>query len=222
VALVGFGLDSLIEVTSGFALLWRLHQDKNTLRREEAERLTLRIVGLCFPMLSAYIAYDSLDALLSREAPARSLPGIVIALASLIAMLPEPKDASGPDWVIGGQLSRQRRDYLFAIGGSLLSENVLSNPGTDSPVHQHEFGIHRLGDALPGGINQCPQIGKELFARDRQRRDDGPGRYSRDIRVSTFRHVLPPASRWGARSLRRNCPALLRETPPWPRNRRRL
>src|SRR6266481_1604517 len=86
VALVGFGLDSLVEVTSGAALLWRLHQDKNTLRREAAERLTLRIIGSCFLMLSAYIAYDSLDALLRREAPARSLPGIVIAVASLIAM----------------------------------------------------------------------------------------------------------------------------------------
>ena len=63
VALVGFGLDSLIEVTSGTALLWRLYQDANTLRREQAERLTLRIVGACFLMLSAYIAYDSLASL---------------------------------------------------------------------------------------------------------------------------------------------------------------
>src|SRR5580704_12286958 len=52
IALVGFGLDSLVEVTSGGALLWRLHHDKNTLRREAAERLTLRIVGSCFLMLS--------------------------------------------------------------------------------------------------------------------------------------------------------------------------
>lgn len=86
VALVGFGLDSLIEVTSGAALLWRLHQDKDSLRREAAERFTLRIVGSCFLLLSLYIAYDSLDALLRGEAPARSLPGIVIAVASLIAM----------------------------------------------------------------------------------------------------------------------------------------
>lgn len=73
VALVAFGLDSLIEVTSGAALLWRLHQDKNTLRRESAERLTLRIVGSCFLVLSAYIAYDSLAALLRREAPGEEL-----------------------------------------------------------------------------------------------------------------------------------------------------
>jgi len=86
VALVGFGLDSLIEVTSGAAVLWRLHQDSNTQRRAEADRLTLRIVGSCFLALSAYIAYDSLNSLIGREAPARSIPGIVIAAASLIAM----------------------------------------------------------------------------------------------------------------------------------------
>jgi len=86
VALVGFGLDSVIEVTSGTALLWRLHHDKNTLRREAAEQITLRIVGSCFLVLSAYIAYDSLASLVNREAPARSLPGIVIAAISLIVM----------------------------------------------------------------------------------------------------------------------------------------
>src|SRR5258708_580657 len=86
VALLGFGLDSLIEVTSGAALLWRLHQDKNTLRREDAERLSLRIIGSCFLALSAYIGYDSLASLVSGRAPARSLPGIVIAAASLIPM----------------------------------------------------------------------------------------------------------------------------------------
>ena len=86
VALVAFGLDSLIEVTSGAALLWRLHQDKNALRREAADRLTLRIVGSCFLVLSAYIAYDSLASLVNREAPARSLPGILIAATSLIVM----------------------------------------------------------------------------------------------------------------------------------------
>jgi divalent metal cation (Fe/Co/Zn/Cd) transporter len=75
VALVGFGLDSLIEVTSGAALLWRLDRDGNTFSREKAEQLTLRIVGSCFLLLSVYIGYDSLDSLVSAQAPARSLPG---------------------------------------------------------------------------------------------------------------------------------------------------
>jgi hypothetical protein len=48
VSLVGFGLDSVIEVFSGAALLWRLNHDLNRSRREKVERTTLRIVGWCF------------------------------------------------------------------------------------------------------------------------------------------------------------------------------
>lgn len=86
VALIGFGLDSAIEVASGGAVLWRLHHDKDIARRERAERLALRIVGSCFLALSAYIAYESLESLITAQPPDRSVPGIVIAAASLIVM----------------------------------------------------------------------------------------------------------------------------------------
>lgn len=86
VALVGFGLDSLIEVASGTALLWRLRQDKNVAERENAERLTLRIVGWCLVLLSAYVAYESLDSLITAQASKRSVPGIIVAAASLVVM----------------------------------------------------------------------------------------------------------------------------------------
>src|SRR6266568_5229035 len=55
VSLVGFGLDSLIEVTSGAALLWRPHHDFDPSRREDIERKTLRVVGVCFVALAVYI-----------------------------------------------------------------------------------------------------------------------------------------------------------------------
>jgi divalent metal cation (Fe/Co/Zn/Cd) transporter len=86
IALVGFGFDSLIEVTSGAALLWRLSIDVDEEKRERIEAITLRIVGVCFIVLAIYVSYDSGAALLNRETPARSLPGIVLAVASLIAM----------------------------------------------------------------------------------------------------------------------------------------
>lgn len=85
IALVGFGLDSVIETTSGAALLWRLHLD-DPARRERAERIALKIVGVCFVVLAAYVAYDSGMSLYRRERPDESVPGIVIAVASLIAM----------------------------------------------------------------------------------------------------------------------------------------
>ncbi len=86
VALVGFGFDSLIEVTSGAALLWRLHHDSNEHRREHAERAALRTVGVCFITLALYVAYHSMNSLLAREVPERSLPGIILAIASLVVM----------------------------------------------------------------------------------------------------------------------------------------
>ena len=86
VALVGFGVDSAIEVTSGAAALWRLHRDADEAARERAEHRTLRIIGWCFALLAAYVVYEAVATLVSRRAPDHSLPGIVIAALSLIVM----------------------------------------------------------------------------------------------------------------------------------------
>jgi divalent metal cation (Fe/Co/Zn/Cd) transporter len=86
IALVGFGFDSLIEVTSGAALLWRLNLDADESRRERVEAVTLRIVGVLFLVLAAYVSYDSIKSLIWREQPHESIPGIVLAIASLIVM----------------------------------------------------------------------------------------------------------------------------------------
>ena len=86
IALVGFGFDSLIEVTSGAVLLWRLHTDVNEERRERVEAISLRIVGACFVCLAIYVSYDSINSLIGREAPDESLVGIVLAAVSLVVM----------------------------------------------------------------------------------------------------------------------------------------
>jgi divalent metal cation (Fe/Co/Zn/Cd) transporter len=86
VSLVGFGLDSLIEVTSGAALLWRLHNDLDLSRREQVERAALRTVGACFIALALYILYESGSMLIRHVPPKRSIFGIVIAAISVIVM----------------------------------------------------------------------------------------------------------------------------------------
>lgn len=86
IALVGFGFDSLIEVTSGAVLLWRLHSDVDEARREQVEAISLRIVGVCFVVLAVYVTYDSVKSLFKREAPEESLVGIVLAAVSLVVM----------------------------------------------------------------------------------------------------------------------------------------
>ena len=86
VSLVGFGMDSIIEVASGAALIWRLQQDFDVRRREQVERTALRIVGLCFIALAAYILYESISTLVRRASPDRSNVGIVVAGASVVVM----------------------------------------------------------------------------------------------------------------------------------------
>jgi divalent metal cation (Fe/Co/Zn/Cd) transporter len=85
-ALVGFGLDSIIETASAVVLLWRLRADRDAERRERAERRAHQLVGVSFLLLSAYIAVESIHALWTHEQASRSIPGIVLAAVSLAVM----------------------------------------------------------------------------------------------------------------------------------------
>ena len=86
ISLVGFGLDSFIEVTSGATLLWRMSVDADVQSRERNERLSLRIVGMCFIVLAIYIAYEAVSDLIVQKFPKHSIPGIILACVSLIVM----------------------------------------------------------------------------------------------------------------------------------------
>ncbi len=86
IALVGFGIDSLIETSSGSILLWRLRAERSGQNAEAVERLALRLVGLSFFLLAVYVAADSIKTLWLREKPERSAMGIAIAVLSLIVM----------------------------------------------------------------------------------------------------------------------------------------
>lgn len=85
IALVGFGFDSVIEVTSGAAVLWRMHKDDSP-ERERIERVTLRIVGICFLALAGYISFESLRSFVQHQRPDHSLVGVILAIASLFVM----------------------------------------------------------------------------------------------------------------------------------------
>jgi divalent metal cation (Fe/Co/Zn/Cd) transporter len=86
ISLVGFGIDSSIEVISGATLLWRMTVDADVQSRERNEQMSIRIVGACFILLAIYVAYESASDLFKRQAPQRSVPGIILACVSLIVM----------------------------------------------------------------------------------------------------------------------------------------
>jgi divalent metal cation (Fe/Co/Zn/Cd) transporter len=86
VALIGFGLDSIIEVACAGILIWRLVCHSNVEDEEAREKKALFFVGVTFFLLAAYVGYESISKLLRHEVPQVSIAGIVIAALSMIIM----------------------------------------------------------------------------------------------------------------------------------------
>jgi divalent metal cation (Fe/Co/Zn/Cd) transporter len=129
IALIGFGFDSLIEVTSGAALLWRLRRHEDFARREAAEKTALRIVGGLFFALAAYVVWESADALIRREAPRESVPGIVLAATSLIVMpiLARRKRRVGKNLASEAMVADSRQTELCAYLSAILLGGLALN-----------------------------------------------------------------------------------------------
>jgi divalent metal cation (Fe/Co/Zn/Cd) transporter len=109
IALVGFGLDSVIEVTSGSVLLWRLRSDAKESQREKMETTALKIVGVLFLALALYVGYEAATCLISKKTPDRSPIGIALAGVSLIVM---------------PLLARAKRRVAAQIGSSALTADA--------------------------------------------------------------------------------------------------
>jgi divalent metal cation (Fe/Co/Zn/Cd) transporter len=84
-ALIGFGLDSVIEVSSAAAVAWQFSAREHAVR-EARERTALRVTALSFHVLAAYVAADAVRALTGTGEAERSVPGIVLAALSLAVM----------------------------------------------------------------------------------------------------------------------------------------
>ena len=82
VALVGFGLDSVVEVSSGLIILWQFAHHLP----QERERRALRAMAVAFFALAAYVGVESVRSLLAGDTPETSTVGMVLAVASLLVM----------------------------------------------------------------------------------------------------------------------------------------
>jgi divalent metal cation (Fe/Co/Zn/Cd) transporter len=166
VSLTGFGLDSVIEVTSGTALLWRFHRDSKFSSREQAERNTVRIVGFCFLALAAYITCDSASSLIRHESPEKSIVGILLAVSSVIVMplLAKAKRRIGNAIGSGAMNADARQaDFCSYLSAILLGGLVL----------YAAFGLW-WADAI-GALLMVPIIAKEGVDGLRSRACCGPG-----------------------------------------------
>ncbi|MGV7930226.1 MAG: cation diffusion facilitator family transporter [Spirochaetota bacterium] len=88
IALVGFGLDSVVESLSGLVLIWRLkkHGTISAGEEEEIEEKASRFVGITFFVLGAYVLFESVRKILAGDTAEPSLLGIAIAVLSLVVM----------------------------------------------------------------------------------------------------------------------------------------
>jgi divalent metal cation (Fe/Co/Zn/Cd) transporter len=89
VALVGFGLDSVIESMSGLVVYRRLSLERrgaSASQSEAGERRALWFVGVSFYLIAAYVAYEAVTSLLHRSTPGISRVGLILAVASLVVM----------------------------------------------------------------------------------------------------------------------------------------
>jgi cation diffusion facilitator family transporter len=132
IALVGFGLDSYIEVASGAVLIWRLrkHGFTDDEQEEAAEKKAILFVGITFFALAAYVLYESGKKLYFQERPEESLVGIILAVVSLIAM---PLLALYKEKIATEINSRAlRADALETLACSYLSLTLLLGLGANA------------------------------------------------------------------------------------------
>jgi divalent metal cation (Fe/Co/Zn/Cd) transporter len=110
ISLVGFGIDSVIEVSSSLAALWRLRADADPVRRAQVEAITLRAIGGLFLLLALYVLVDASRSLYQHEPPDRSVPGIIITALSVVVM---------------PLLARAKRRVGVALGSRALTADAM-------------------------------------------------------------------------------------------------
>jgi divalent metal cation (Fe/Co/Zn/Cd) transporter len=81
IALVGFGLDSIIELFSASIVVWQLGGG-----REERETRAVRLIGMTFFALAAYLVAESIHDLVSGARPGHSVAGLAVTAAALLVM----------------------------------------------------------------------------------------------------------------------------------------
>lgn len=125
IALVGFGLDSIVEMSSGAVILWQFRHPMP----EARERRALRLIGLSFFALAAYVSFESLRSLLGGGNAAHSSVGIALAAASLVVMpgLSWAQRRTGRALSSGSVVADSRQTLLCAYLSAVLLVGLVAN-----------------------------------------------------------------------------------------------
>ena len=83
IVLIGFGLDSVIEFFAAMIVIWQL---RGEIAGQQRETRAVRLIGLTFFALAAYLAAESIHDLLTRARPGESIAGLAVSAAALVVM----------------------------------------------------------------------------------------------------------------------------------------
>ncbi|MFD3498577.1 cation transporter [Streptomyces sp. NPDC058676] len=127
-ALVGFGLDSVIEVSSAAAVAWQFSARDHTVR-EAREKTTLRIIAVSFFALAGYVTLDAVRALTGTGEAEHSTPGIVIAALSLLVMpfLSAAQRRAGRELGSASAVADSKQTLLCTYLSAVLLLGLLAN-----------------------------------------------------------------------------------------------
>jgi len=109
VSLVGFGIDSGIEVTAALIVAWRLHQERRSGCMVGYDRKAARLIALAFVVLAGYVWVNAIADLAGRARPEASVPGLLVAVGAVILM---------------PQLARAKRALAPTLGSQAVSADA--------------------------------------------------------------------------------------------------
>ncbi|UFQ17088.1 MULTISPECIES: cation transporter [Streptomyces] len=127
-ALVGFGLDSVIEVSSAAAVAWQFSATEHAVR-EARERRALRIIALSFFALAAYVTVDAVRTLAGPGGAEHSPAGIVLAALSLAVMpfLSAAQRGAGRELGSASAVADSKQTLLCTYLSGVLLVGLLAN-----------------------------------------------------------------------------------------------
>jgi divalent metal cation (Fe/Co/Zn/Cd) transporter len=127
VALLAFGLDSLIELASAGTILWLYTGSR--VGSEAAERRAQQLVAICFVALALYVTFDAIDTLASGAHPDTSWPGVAVAAGAIVFMplLARAKSRVAAQLGSAATAGDAAQSWLCAIGAAAVLLSILAN-----------------------------------------------------------------------------------------------
>jgi divalent metal cation (Fe/Co/Zn/Cd) transporter len=127
VALLGFGLDSLIELASASTILWLYTGERSG--SQSAERRAQQLIALCFAALALYVTFDAIDTLANGSHPGVSWPGLAVTAGAITFMplLARAKGRVASQLASAATAGDAAQSWLCAISAATVLVSILAN-----------------------------------------------------------------------------------------------